>query len=225
MSSVPTMNKPDRIFGAGLTTARGSRRANPVSRRCGASRDGIRDAVFKSLRQICGRLRAVPLDKEEPKTSSPRRWVNRTPINCPSDYKSGSYEGCAFVASGVCCQRCIQRDVKYPESEEVSAMKRTLLLLTSMTLATLLAMVVALIAPKEQARAAFPGIDGNTVFARHGARYSYPLVSKALKYWKRGATAILPDAPRITLETEAETSLHLVLACWTYTRSARRESA
>jgi hypothetical protein len=33
-----------------------------------------------------------------------------------------------------------------------------------MTLATLLASVVALVAPKEQARAAFPGINGKLVF-------------------------------------------------------------
>lgn len=89
-------------------------------------------------------------------------------------------------------------------------MKRTLLLLASMALATLPASVVALVAPKEQARAAFPGINGKIVH---------------LKDWKRGATAGLLDAPGITLEAEAEFSLLLVLACWTYSRSARSEPA
>src|SRR5215216_5273635 len=102
-------------------------------------------------------------------------------------------------------------------------MKRTLLLLASMALATLLASVVALVAPKEQARAAFPGINGKIVFVRDSARYSHIFVIKALKDWKRGATAGLLDAPRIT--PEAEISLLLVLVCWTYSRSARSELA
>jgi len=94
-----------------------------------------------------------------------------------------------------------------------------------MAVATLLASVVALVAPKEQARAAFPGIKGKIVFVRDGARYSHIFMIKALKDRKRGATAGLLDAPRITLEAEAEISLLLVLVCWTYSRSARSEPA
>jgi hypothetical protein len=102
-------------------------------------------------------------------------------------------------------------------------MIRILLLLASMALATLLASVVALIAPKEHARAAFPGIDGKIVPVRDGARDSHIFMIKALKDWKRGTTAGLPDAPRKTLE--AEISPLLVLVCWTYSRSARSEPA
>ena len=104
-------------------------------------------------------------------------------------------------------------------------MKRTLPLLASMALATLLASVLALVAPKEQARAAFPGIKGKIVFVRDGARDSLIFMIRALKDWKRGATASLLDAPRITLEAEAEISLLLVLVCSTYSRSARSEPA
>lgn len=104
-------------------------------------------------------------------------------------------------------------------------MKSTLLLLASMTLAKLLASVVALVAPKERVRASFPGINGKIVFVRDGARDSHIFMIKALKDWKRGATAGLLDAPRITLEAEAEIRLPLVLICWTYSRSARREPA
>ena len=104
-------------------------------------------------------------------------------------------------------------------------MKRTLPLLASMAVATLLASVVALVAPKEQARAAFPGIKGKIVFVRDGARDSHIFMIRALKYWKRGATAGLLDAPRITLEAEAEIGLLFVLVCWTYSRSARSEPA
>jgi hypothetical protein len=104
-------------------------------------------------------------------------------------------------------------------------MKRTLPLLASMALATLLASVVALVAPKEQARAAFPGIKGKIVFVGEGARDSHIFMIRALKDWKRDATAGLLDAPRITLEAEAEISLLLVLVSWTYSRSARSEPA
>jgi hypothetical protein len=104
-------------------------------------------------------------------------------------------------------------------------MKRTLLLLASMALATLLASMVALVAPKERARAAFPGINGKIVFVRDGARDSHIFMIKALKDWKRGATSGLLDAPRITLEAEAQISLLLVLVCWTYSRLARSEPA
>ena len=105
-------------------------------------------------------------------------------------------------------------------------MKRTLLLLASMTLATLLASVVSLVAPKEQARAAFSSINGKIVFVRDGARDSHIFMTfKALKDWKRGVTAGLLDTPRITLEAEAEISLLLDLVCWTYSCSARSEPA
>ena len=90
-----------------------------------------------------------------------------------------------------------------------------------MALATLL----ALVAPKEQARAAFPGIKGKIVFVGKGARDSHILMIRALKDWKRDATAGLLDAPRITLEAEAEISLLFILVCWTYSRSARCEPA
>lgn len=102
-------------------------------------------------------------------------------------------------------------------------MKRTLLLLASIALAKLLASVVAVIAPKELAWASFPSIKRKIVFVRDGARDSHIFMIKALKDWKRGATASLLDAPRITLEAEA--SPQLVLICWTYSRSARREPA
>ena len=94
-----------------------------------------------------------------------------------------------------------------------------------MTLATLLASVVALVAPKEQARAAFPGINGKLVFVRDSARDSHIFKMKALKDWKRGATAGLLDAPRTTLEAEAEISLLLVLVCWKFLCSSKSEPA
>lgn len=94
-----------------------------------------------------------------------------------------------------------------------------------MTLATLLASVVALVAPKEQARAAFPGINGKIVFVRDGARDSHIFMMKALKDWKRGATAGLLDAPRITLEAEVEISLLLVPIYWKFLCSSKSEPA
>lgn len=104
-------------------------------------------------------------------------------------------------------------------------MKRTLLLLASMALAKLLASVLALVAPKERARASFPGINGKIVFVRDRARDSHIFMIRALKDWKRGATAGLLDAPGRTLEAEAEVGLPLVLICLKYSRSATREPA
>ena len=60
--------KPDRTFGARPTTARRSRRASPVRRRCGASRGASPMPSSTALWQICKNLRAAPLDKEEPRT-------------------------------------------------------------------------------------------------------------------------------------------------------------
>jgi hypothetical protein len=85
--------------------------------------------------------------------------------------------------------------------------------------------VVALVAPKEQARAAFPGINGKIVFVRDGARDSHIFMIKALKDWKRGATAGLRDAPRITLEAEAGFRLLLVLIYWKFLYSSKSEPA
>jgi hypothetical protein len=48
---------------------------------------------------------------------------------------------------------------------------------------------------------------------------------KALKDWKRDATAGPLDVPRITLEAEAEFSILLVLIYWTYSHSAISEPA
>jgi hypothetical protein len=104
-------------------------------------------------------------------------------------------------------------------------MKRTLPLLASMALAPLLASVVALVAPKEQARAAFPGIKGKIVFVRDGARDSHIFMIKALKDWKRGATASLLDAPTITLEAEAGVRLLLVPIYWKFLCSSKSEPA
>jgi hypothetical protein len=85
--------------------------------------------------------------------------------------------------------------------------------------------VVVLIAPKEQARAAFPGINGKIVFVRDGARDSHIFMIKALKDWKRGATAGLLDAPRITLAAEAGFRLLLVPIYWKFFYSSKREPA
>jgi hypothetical protein len=104
-------------------------------------------------------------------------------------------------------------------------MKRTLPLLASMAFATLLTRVVVLVAPKEQSRAAFPGVKGKIVFVREGARDSHTFTIRALKDWKRDATAGLLDAPRINLEAEAEISLLSILVCWMYSRSARSAPA
>jgi transposase len=59
--------KPDRTLGAGLTTARRSRRENLVRRRCGASRGASPMPSSRTSWQICRRLRTAPLDKEEPR--------------------------------------------------------------------------------------------------------------------------------------------------------------
>jgi transposase len=69
--------RPGRTLGAELTTARRSRRANLVRRRLGASRGASPTPSSGASWQIRGRLRAAPLDKEEPRTPLPRTWVNR----------------------------------------------------------------------------------------------------------------------------------------------------
>jgi hypothetical protein len=69
--------KPDRTLGAGLTTARRLRRASLARRRCGASRGASPMPSSRALWQICRRLRAAPLDKEEPRTPLPRTRVNK----------------------------------------------------------------------------------------------------------------------------------------------------
>lgn len=53
--------------------------------------------------------------------------------------------------------------------------KRTALLLASM---------VALVAQKEQARAAFPSTSGKIVCVRDGARNTHIFMIKALKNWE-----------------------------------------
>ena len=70
-----------------------------------------------------------------------------------------------------------------------------------------------------------PGIDGKIVFVRDGARDSHIFMIKALKDWKRGATAGLLDAPGITLEAEAEFRLLLVPVYWTFFCSSKSEPA
>jgi transposase len=57
-----------RTLGAGPTTARRWRRANPARRRCGVSRGASPTPSSRALRQTCRRLRAAQLDKEEPRT-------------------------------------------------------------------------------------------------------------------------------------------------------------
>ncbi|HEX6710281.1 MAG TPA: hypothetical protein VF068_08100 [Rubrobacter sp.] len=104
-------------------------------------------------------------------------------------------------------------------------MKRILLLLASMALATLPASVVALVAPQGKVRVDFPGINGKKVFVRDGARDSHIFMIKALKDWKRGVTAGLLDAPKITLEAEAESRLLLVPIYWTFLCSSKSEPA
>jgi transposase len=69
--------KPGRTLGAGPTTARRSRRANPARRRCAASRGGSQMPSSRAWWQTRGRLRAAPLDKEEPRIPIPRTPVNR----------------------------------------------------------------------------------------------------------------------------------------------------
>jgi hypothetical protein len=69
------------------------------------------------------------------------------------------------------------------------------------------------------------GINGKIVFVRDGARDSHIFMIKALKDWKRGATAGLLDAPRITLEAEAGFRLLLVPIYWMFLCSSKSEAA
>jgi transposase len=68
-----------RTLGAGLTTARRSGRANLVRRRCGASRGASAMPSSGASWRICRRLRAAPLDKEEPRKP---KLTNTTCLNC-----------------------------------------------------------------------------------------------------------------------------------------------
>jgi transposase len=56
-----------RTFGAGVTTARRSRRASPARRRCGALRGASPTPSSGASSQTRRRFRAAPLDKEEPR--------------------------------------------------------------------------------------------------------------------------------------------------------------
>jgi hypothetical protein len=69
--------RPGRTLGAEPTTARRSRRASLVRRRCGASRGASPTLSSGASWQICKNLLAAPLDKEEPRTS--RRSSQKTP--------------------------------------------------------------------------------------------------------------------------------------------------
>jgi transposase len=69
--------RPGRTPGAEPTTARRSRRASLVRRRCGASRGASQMPSSRASWQIRGRLRAAPLDKEEPRIPIPRTSVNK----------------------------------------------------------------------------------------------------------------------------------------------------
>jgi hypothetical protein len=69
--------RPGRTPGAGSNTARRWQRANPVRRRCGASRGASPTLSSGAAWRIRRRLRAAPLDKEEPRTHLPRTRVNK----------------------------------------------------------------------------------------------------------------------------------------------------
>jgi transposase len=71
--------RPGRTFAAGLTTARRSRRANPVRRRCGASRGASAMPSSGASWRTRERIRAAPLDKEEPRIPLPRIRINKLP--------------------------------------------------------------------------------------------------------------------------------------------------
>jgi transposase len=71
--------RPDRTLGAGVTTARRSRRASPVRRRCVVSRGASQMPSSRASWLIRWRLLAALLDKEEPRTLS---W--RSAENLPS---------------------------------------------------------------------------------------------------------------------------------------------
>jgi len=60
--------RPGRTLGAEDTTARRSRRASPARRRCGASRGASPTPSSRVSWRTRRRLRAAPLDKEEPRT-------------------------------------------------------------------------------------------------------------------------------------------------------------
>jgi transposase len=66
-----------RTLGAEGTTARRSRRASPVRRRCGASRGASRMPSSGASWRTRGRLLAAQFDKEEPRTLIPRTPVNK----------------------------------------------------------------------------------------------------------------------------------------------------
>jgi Tol biopolymer transport system component len=65
-------------------------------------------------------------------------------------------------------------------------MKKTFLLLASVTVALLMASVVALVVPKERARAAFPGINGKIVFERDPDGYRGPKDPEIWTVWFDG---------------------------------------
>jgi hypothetical protein len=69
--------RPGRTLGVEPTTARRSRRANPVRRRCGVSRGASPMPSLGASWQIRKRPRAAPLDKEEPRRPLLRASVNR----------------------------------------------------------------------------------------------------------------------------------------------------
>jgi transposase len=73
----PPSARPGRKLGAEPTTARRSRRANLVRRRCGASRGASLMPFSGASWRIRSHLRAAPLDKEEPRITLPRTRVNR----------------------------------------------------------------------------------------------------------------------------------------------------
>jgi hypothetical protein len=64
--------RPGRTLGAGPTTARRSRRASPARRRCGVSRGASPTPSSGASWRTRRRLRAAPLDKEEPRRPIPR---------------------------------------------------------------------------------------------------------------------------------------------------------
>src|SRR5215217_7306417 len=65
-------------------------------------------------------------------------------------------------------------------------MRKTVLLLASMTIALMLASVVALVTTGNPARAAFPGINGKIVFARDPDGPRGPLDQEIYTIWFNG---------------------------------------
>jgi hypothetical protein len=102
--------RPGWTFAAGLTTARRSRRANPVRRRCGASRGASPTPSSGASQRTRRRLRAAPLDKEEPRIPIPRTRVNKPvyticrPLVTASSDKNHSFGGCAGCLWLLPCQ-------------------------------------------------------------------------------------------------------------------------